>query len=113
MLLRPTLIPAILIAGAATLPAADWPHWRGPTRDGHTAEPSGFADGKWLPDRPAWTAAVGVGASSPLVAGDRVYALGHADGRDVTRCLDAGTGKEVWAVRYKGPEYGRFHMGDE
>jgi outer membrane protein assembly factor BamB len=93
--------------------AGDWPHWRGPTRDGRTDEPSGFADAQWLPDRPAWTARVGSGASSPLVVGDRVYTLGHADGHDVLRCLDARSGTESWAVKYKGPEYGRFHVGDE
>src|SRR6187455_2894994 len=85
------------------LVAADWPHWRGPTRDGHTPEPSGFAAGKWLPDKPAWTAHVGAGASSPLIVGDRVYTLGHVDGRDVLRCLDAGTGQEHWTVPHKGP----------
>ena len=95
------------------LTGADWPHWRGPNRNDHTSESSGFADGRWLPDKPAWTANVGAGASSPLIVGDRVYTLGHADGRDVLRCLDAGTGKELWAVRHKGPEYGRFHVGDE
>src|SRR5512133_1381146 len=107
------LPPAVLLTLGGLLSAADWPHWRGPTRDDHTTEPSGFTDGKWLADRPAWTATVGSGASSPLVAGDRVFALGHADGRDVLRCLDLKTGKEVWAAPYKGPEYGRFHVGDE
>lgn len=100
-----------LLAGA--LRAADWPHWRGPARTGVTDEPSGWADGKWLPDRPAWTATVGSGASSPITVGDRVYALGHADGQDVIRCLSAADGKELWAGKYRGPEYGRFHMGDE
>jgi outer membrane protein assembly factor BamB len=109
---------AVLIALAIQLPAgqllaADWPHWRGPLRDGHTDEPSGFADGKWLSDKPAWTAQVGIGASSPLVVGDRILTFGHTDGQDIIRSLDAKSGKEVWAARYKGPEYGRFHVGDE
>src|SRR5262245_2412929 len=103
----------IVMLAAGPLVAADWPHWRGPTRDGRTDEPSGFADGKWLPDRPAWTVRVGSGASSPLVVGDRVYTLGHADGRDILGCLDSRTGQEIWTVKSKGPEYGRFHVGDE
>jgi outer membrane protein assembly factor BamB len=113
MLSLSRVTPILLVVLTAPLAAGDWPHWRGPTRDGHTAEPSGFADGRWLSDRPAWTADVGAGASSPLVVGGRVYLLGHADGRDVLRCLDAMTGKEVWASGYRGPAYGRFHMGDE
>jgi outer membrane protein assembly factor BamB len=103
----------LALAVVPPLAAADWPHWRGPTRDDHTPEASGFAAGKWLPDKPAWTATVGDGASSPLIVGDRVYTLGHVDGRDVLRCLDADTGKERWTVPHKGPEYGRFHVGDE
>ena len=109
----PALLTAIGLLTAAPLAGGDWPHWRGPTRDGHTGEPSGWADGRWLPDRPAWTADVGRGASSPVVAGDRVYTLGRSGGEDVVRALSARDGTEVWAARYKSPEYGRFHMGDE
>lgn len=98
---------------ASAVGGADWPHWRGPTRDGHTAEPSGWANGRWLADKPAWTAAVGAGASSPLVIGGKVYVFGRAAGGDVLRCLDAATGKEVWAAKSPGPLYGRFHAGDE
>ena len=71
----------VLLFLAARLPGADWPHWRGPTRNDVTDEPSGWADGKWLTDRPAWTANVGSGASSPLVVGDRVFVVtGNGDG---------------------------------
>jgi outer membrane protein assembly factor BamB len=110
---RALLPPILLITLGGLLSAADWPHWRGPTRDGHTPESSGFIDGKWLADRPDWTAGVGAGASSPLIVGDRVFTFGHADGRDTVRCLDLRTGKEAWAAQSKGPEYGRFHVGDE
>ena len=108
---RLPLLALLFLVGP--LPAADWPHWRGPGRDGHTSEPSGFSAGKWLSDKPAWTGHAGPGASSPLIVGDRVYTLGRADGRDLVRCLDALAGKELWSIRYKGPEYGRFHVGDE
>lgn len=111
--MRSTLAAALFILLGTGSPAADWPHWRGPTRDGHSPEPSGFADGNWLPDRPAWTAEVGAGASSPVVVGDRVYTLGHGDGRDMVKCLDLTTGRDAWVARYKGPEYGRYHVGDE
>lgn len=107
------LIGALALFAPGLLAAGDWPHWRGPTRNDHTDEPSGWADGKWLPEKPAWTAAVGVGASSPLVAGDRVFALGRSAGHDVLRCLDARTGTEVWAAKSRSPAYGRFHAGDE
>jgi outer membrane protein assembly factor BamB len=82
-------------------------------RDGLSTEVSGYRDGRWLPDKATWRANVGVGASSPLIVGDRVYVFGRSEGHDVLRCLNAEDGKEVWKVRYKGPEYGRFHNGDE
>ena len=97
----------------APLTAADWPYWRGPTRDGLAPETAGWAAGTWRPDKPAWSANGGAGASSPLVVGDRVYVLGRSGGQDVVRCLNVADGKEMWAAKYKGPEYGRFHNGDE
>jgi outer membrane protein assembly factor BamB len=103
----------LVLVFAAPLAAADWPHWRGPTRNDLTTESSGWGDGRWLADKPAWTAKVGVGASSPLVVGDRVYTFGRSGSRDVVHCLSAADGKELWAVGYRGPEYGRFHNGDE
>jgi outer membrane protein assembly factor BamB len=93
--------------------AADWPHWRGPARTGITDEESGWTGAAWLSEKPVWTANVGEGASSPLVVGDRVYALGWERGQDVLRCLNAKDGKAIWSVSEKCPKYGRFHMGDE
>ncbi|MBO0698177.1 MAG: PQQ-binding-like beta-propeller repeat protein, partial [Zavarzinella sp.] len=109
----PFRTPLLLLVFAGPLAAADWPHWRGPNRNDLTDEPSGWADGKWLTDKPTWTANIGSGASSPLVVGDRVYALGHTGTRDVVRSLSAKDGKELWSVGYRGPEYPRFHNGDE
>lgn len=106
------LVLAALLFPAGSV-AGDWPHWRGPGRDDHTDEPSGWTDGRWLPEKPNWTARVGSGASSPLVVGEKVFTFGRSEGHDVLRCLDARTGAEVWAVRDRGPEYGRFHNGDE
>ena len=48
-------LPFLLLLSIASV-AADWPHWRGPDRDGHSKEPSGWSDGKWLADKPTWTA---------------------------------------------------------
>jgi outer membrane protein assembly factor BamB len=103
----------IALVLAVPVAAADWPHWRGPGRDGLTGEPSGWSDGRWLPDRATWSANVGVGASSPLVVGRHVFVFGRATGNEVVRCLEAATGKEVWTAHYRAPEYSRFHNGDE
>lgn len=104
---------AVILLATTHVLAADWPHWRGPDRNDIVSEPSGWTDGRWLPEHPTWSADVGIGASSPLVVGDHVYVFGRSDGDDVIRCLDVATGKELWANRYRGPKYGRFHNGDE
>lgn len=107
------LLAFLILALAPALRAADWPHWRGPNRTGITDEASGWDAAAWLPDKPAWTAKLGEGASSPIVVGDRVFALGWEDGQDTLRCLNAKDGKPLWGQSYKCPRYGRFHMGDE
>lgn len=93
--------------------ANDWPYWRGPLRNGISNEPSGWSESRWLAEQPAWTANVGVGASSPLVVGNSVYTLGRSEGHDVLRSLNTLDGRERWSVRYKTPEFARFHNGDE
>ena len=108
---RTSILLSLFVPIAAQ--AADWPHWRGPARTGITSESSGWSEGRWLNDKPMWTANVGVGASSPLVVGNSVFTLGRSEGHDVLRSLNALDGKERWSVRYKSPEYARFRNGDE
>ncbi len=54
------------------LPASDWAEWRGPARDGISAEKN--LPVKWSPtgENLAWKAPYG-GRSTPIVMGDRVY----------------------------------------
>ena len=101
-----------LLLGLAPLPAADWPHWRGPRRNDQVREHSGFRDGNWRL-KEDWTVNVGAGASSPLLVEGRVYTIGWSEGREHVRCLDAQTGKEVWGESYPAPEYGRVSTGDK
>ena len=105
--------PVVILCSHSVLWAGDFPHWRGPQRNGIVSESSGWSKDKWLPDKPVWTAQVGSGASSPIVVDGRVYVFGWSDGKDALRCLDSGDGKELWSAEYRSPEYGRFHMGDE
>ncbi len=93
--------------------ADDWSHWRGPTRNDISAEPSGFHDGRWNIDQPVWKANVGKGCSSPLIVGDKLYALGWTTGKDIVSCLEAATGKPSWTQTYTCPLYGRKALGDQ
>jgi outer membrane protein assembly factor BamB len=102
---------AILLAGAALFAADDdWPHYRGPNRDGVARGdlPLEFSDTKHL----AWKVRIpGRGHSSPVIWGDRIFlttAIPTAPGTDeyapnarkehklVVMCLDRNTGKVLW-----------------
>src|SRR5687768_3181326 len=83
--------PAVLVAAAIlSLPAVvsnrgleDWPQWRGPNRDGKSAE-KGLLKA-WPAGGPplAWRATgAGEGYSSFAVANGRLYTLGARDGTE-------------------------------
>jgi outer membrane protein assembly factor BamB len=86
-----------LLAALVTLPlvAADWPQWRGPNRD---AKITGFdAPGAWPKElTKKWSVTVGDGVATPALVGDKLYVFAREDDKEVGRCLDAATGKEVW-----------------
>ncbi|MSU68741.1 MAG: alcohol dehydrogenase [Opitutaceae bacterium] len=106
---RPTLVLLTLFCAAAQ--AADWPQWRGPDRNGISVE-KGWLD-QWPSAGPAiaWRAQVGLGASSFVVAGGRVYTMGHADGKDTVFCFEAATGNPVWKHSYPAELGDKFFEG--
>lgn len=85
---------------ASSLVGGDWPHWRGPNRDGISAE-SDWQD-RWTDDGPpvAWRAKVGLGFSSLVIADGRVFTMGHENEKDRIFCFDVETGKEQWRHEY-------------
>jgi outer membrane protein assembly factor BamB len=72
----------VAIALGATALAEEWPQFRGPGGQGHSAERGVPLD--WSPTRNVlWKAAVpGRGWSSPIVAGGRVWLTTATEGRD-------------------------------
>lgn len=64
---------ALTIVCGGSVAATDWPQWRGPRGSGATDEKN--LPVKWnTTENVAWTATLGgVGVSSPIVAGDRVF----------------------------------------
>ena len=102
--MRPRLWCLVLISllGAADLAArqtapAEWFQWRGPNRDGHSAE-TGLLPA-WPKSGPpqVWRAAgVGNGYSSFSTSGGRLYTLGARGGIEYVVALDRATGKKVW-----------------
>lgn len=96
-----------------TVTAEDWPHWRGANRNDVVNESSFWSGGKWLAEAPLWKSNVGEGGSSPIVAGNKLFALGWVKGNDVVSCLDAKTGTAIWSTSCECPRYGRQATGDE
>jgi len=99
---RLALIALCLAPGAS--PAADWPSWRGASRNG-VSEEKGLIS--------TWSAASGenlvwredfTGRSTPVVFDGRVCATGRGGTgptrQELVACWDAGTGKKLWEARF-------------
>lgn len=110
------LLPALALTFVLTHPAPgdNWPQWRGPNNDGHSAE-------KGLPTE--WDQAKNVvwklklpgrGASTPAVWGDRLF-LTSLDGNDVALLCVGTDGKEKWkkTLATGGKVTGRGGEGDD
>ncbi len=79
--------------------AQDWPQWRGPDRDGKLV---GFvAPQNWPKELSRkWTIKVGVGDSSPVLVGNKLYTFGRMDANEVISCIDTSSGKVLWHDSY-------------
>jgi outer membrane protein assembly factor BamB len=53
--------------------------------------------------KPAWKVAVGIGHSSPVVVGDRVFVFARQGDDEVAQALELATGKTVWRQAVKAP----------
>jgi outer membrane protein assembly factor BamB len=47
-----------------------------------------------------WKGTVGIGDSTPVLVGEKLYAFGRQDTNEVITCLDVGSGKTLWEERY-------------
>ncbi len=103
---------AVLAVLVWALPAADWPHWRGPKHDGTTTETNWLAH--WPTNQTpkvAWRTQVGRGHSAVSVRAGRAFTVGWDGARDTVFCFDASSGKLLWKqshpcrniVQWSGP----------
>lgn len=87
-------------ANAEPTPGADWPHWRGPDRNGISLEADWLTNEATASPRILWKAAVGTGFSAVSVSGGLLYTMGNRDETDTVWCLDAATGELIWRHDY-------------
>ena len=94
------LVNCILLTTAGSALAQDWPQWRGPNRDAKAVEFK--APGSWPKElTQKWKVIVGEGVATPALVGSKLYIFSRQDGNEVTRCLEAATGKELWQDKYE------------
>jgi len=79
----------------AQAPAASWPQWRGPARDGVA---SSFTPPASWPAQltKRWEVPVGAGHSSPVISGTRVVLHSRQGNREVIAAYDLQSGKQLW-----------------
>ena len=96
---RAVMVGCVIMISAGCVFAQDWPQWRGPHRDGKV---SGFtAPQKWPMElTQKWKTTVGLGDATPALVGDKLYVFTRQGEDEVTLCLDAGSGKELWKDQY-------------
>ena len=90
---------SVALISGNSLPAQDWPQWRGPDRDGKV---TGFSAPSVWPTNLTrkWQVTIGKGDASPVLSGTRLYAFGRQETDEVLLCLDPVTGKTVWEAKY-------------
>ncbi|MGH9656912.1 MAG: PQQ-binding-like beta-propeller repeat protein, partial [Bryobacteraceae bacterium] len=89
----------VICACTLTVLAVDWPQWRGPRRDGISAE-TGLLK-SWPADGPrlVWkTTGLGEGYSAFSVAGGRLFTQGQRGDQEFVMAFDVATGKKTWEV---------------
>lgn len=120
---NPVMAVVVCVWLNSSLPAADWPRFRGPTGEGLSVDaevPTEWSDDdnlKWRLEMP------GKGFSSPIVVGDYVFVTCYSDAdgdlANLKRhllCVNRHTGKVVWekvvpsaAPEIRGPSFGTNH----
>jgi outer membrane protein assembly factor BamB len=106
-------VVCVMLLTASCVAAQDWPQWRGPNRDNKVI---GFTEPKTWPKEltQKWKVNVGLGDASPVLVGDKIYVFTRQGDDEVTLCLNAKDGTEIWHDKYAAQAVGgsaRAHPG--
>ncbi len=91
---------SLLLLLSVPAAAADWPQWRGPDRDGKSAE-TGLLQ-EWPEGGPplAWKASgLGAGYSSVSIAGGKIFTMGDLEDGQYVIALAEDGGELLWKTR--------------
>jgi alcohol dehydrogenase (cytochrome c) len=105
MKVRVTVTAVVWMAVAGSCLAADWPQWRGPNRDGKSAD-TGLLK-QWPENGPplAWRVdTLGGGYSAPSITAGRIFGMSNRGDKEVVWALSEKDGSEIW-VTPLGPAF--------
>jgi outer membrane protein assembly factor BamB len=88
----------VILFTSRSLPAGDWPHWRGPHLNGASDEQD-LPDSWSLTENVHWAAPLpGPSAATPIISKGRVFVSSTVKGSPdlLALCFDAETGRELW-----------------
>ncbi len=98
------LMAGMALAALTAREPGDWPQFRGPNRDGLSADTGLLKD--WPAEGPkvAWQAkGIGGGYASVSLAGGRIFTLGNKGRACFVHALDRESGKLLWSVEIGKP----------
>ena len=87
---------------AVTRSGSPWSDFRGPLRDGKLPGIVLNEDWQSSPPKEIWKVKTGPGWSSITVFGNRLYTQEQRGDKEAVVCLNAETGRELWAHEYPG-----------
>ena len=90
------VVPKDAPAAPARVVAAEWPGFRGPTRDGVVTGVTMNTDWTTAPPAQLWRRAVGPGWSSFAVRGDVIYTQEQRGDDEIVAAYQLASGKPVW-----------------
>ncbi|HZL35819.1 MAG TPA: PQQ-binding-like beta-propeller repeat protein [Tepidisphaeraceae bacterium] len=95
-----SLLVIAFVAANGNPALADWPQFLGPTRNGVCADLKLATT--FPPAGPpiVWKRDVGQGFAGPVVAGGKLVLFNRVDDKEKVECLDAKSGKTLWAADY-------------
>jgi outer membrane protein assembly factor BamB len=100
---------SLLFLLTAAVPAADWPQWRGPQRDGISKETGIDSDWEAAPPKLEWELdGMGAGYASMSIVGGKLYTTGNTDKGQVLTCVDLKSHKIDWQtpLAEESPKHG-------
>ena len=95
------VVATAIVAPSFRAASVDWSQWRGPERDGVAAVVSPRDWPEKL--RRVWRVEVGIGHSSPVVSGDRVFIFSRRGEQEALAALSLSTGQTQREQLYDAP----------